>query len=171
MLHASSRGHMRMCGCTYARLHQLQLPESIRYKVDTKHSSARSQGVFIKRSMEQQSEKIAARTCLESGRWYVARIDELLGLIQHKPRLDEDEVQQCQAMLREILARFRADRRPQVNAEVPSTPKVAYLWAVNEAGDRLRVAATGRPNRRWVDDLTLSRQSMLDYLSRLDTAK
>lgn len=109
----------------------------------------------------------AKHLCLERCNWYVERIDDLLRLMQEKPRLDEDDVQMCQAMLREIQARFRADRRPATDGRISSAEEAVFLGTIAEADDRLHVNSFGRPNRRWLDDLNLCRASMAKYLEDL----
>lgn len=111
--------------------------------------------------------RVAKKQCLERGEWYVARIDDLLRYIQDKPRLDSDEVQLCQAMLREILARFRADLRPPVDGKAASMEEATFHWSISEAGERLRVTPMTRPNRRWLDDLATCRRCVREYLDQL----
>lgn len=106
------------------------------------------------------------RAYVDRARWYVDRIDALLQAMRDAPRPTGDDVEQCQAMLRELLAKFRADRRPVVPGSNQSSAEQAFAMTIAQAGDALRLSAATRPTGRWRDELNACRVHLDAYLAR-----
>lgn len=86
---------------------------------------------------------------LRRAAWYVEHIDALSEVLAKKDLLDGDDVEQCRAMLREIMARFRADQRMPPPGQFPSTIENDYRLTITAANEALRIPAGSRPIGRW----------------------
>lgn len=106
--------------------------------------------------------------CREHGNWYVQRVDDLLSLMRERTPLNLDDVQLCQAMLREILARGRADARPATQRS-RSFDEQSYYWACGQAMSQLKISASVRPSAKWTQELTRLREQVAAVLARLQT--
>ncbi len=87
--------------------------------------------------------------CLRRATWYVKRICALQRELASKTVLDCDDVEQCQAMLREIRARFRADQRTPPRGQNLSEMETRFRAMLAEANEALRIPAGSRPVGRW----------------------
>lgn len=89
------------------------------------------------------------RDCVRRARWYVTQIASLERELVSKPARDNDDVEQCLAMLREIRARFRADGRPP--AAEPPLPELELRFRamLADANAALAIPAGSRPVGRW----------------------
>ena len=87
--------------------------------------------------------------CLRRATWYLNRIHDLQREMTSKPVLDGDDVEQCQSMLREIRARFRADQRELSPGQVLSQIEMNFRNVLAMANDALRIPMASRPAGRW----------------------
>lgn len=87
--------------------------------------------------------------CLRRAAWYLTRIRALQHEMASKPNLDGDDVEQCQAMLREIRAGFRADQRTPARGQILSQIENSFRTMVTQADAALRIPAGSRPAGRW----------------------
>jgi hypothetical protein len=87
--------------------------------------------------------------CLRRAAWYLNRIRALQRELTSKAVLDSDDVEQCQAMLREIRARFRADQRMPPRGQLLSEVETSFRSMLAVANDALRIPAGSRPVGRW----------------------
>jgi hypothetical protein len=101
------------------------------------------------------------------GKLYLAQIDALIVATAAKPRLDEDDRMQCQAMLRELKGRFSVDR---TRAGRESTPAgQCYHERMQLAGTRLTMATHTTPSAaRWNGPLQACRADIVAYLAEVD---
>lgn len=87
--------------------------------------------------------------CMRRASWYFDRIRALQHEITRKPALDGDDVEQCQAMLREIRANFRADQRTPPAGRILSQMEMNFRAALALASESLRIPMGSRPAGRW----------------------
>ena len=118
------------------------------------------------------SQQLAAssnpRECVKRARWYLNQVDALIVTFAGKTRMDEDERMQCQAMLREVKARFSIDKTtPQAEREA-SPVLVEYHARMLEAGARLTMATHTTPSTaRWREPLNACRTDLVNYLAEM----
>lgn len=92
--------------------------------------------------------------CLTRASWYLERIRALQSEMASKPAMDSDDVEQCQAMLREIRARFRADQRMPPAGQILSQIEMNFRNTLALASSALRIPVGSRPAGRWRTLLT-----------------
>jgi hypothetical protein len=101
--------------------------------------------------------------CRARADWYLDRIDDLLRAMGGPARTGDD-VELCQAMLRELLARFRADQRPLPEGRVGSASECRYVAAIADAAGLLRLSSSSRPTGRWREGLNACRDRIQRYV-------
>lgn len=103
--------------------------------------------------------------CRARADWYLNRIDDLLSALNVSARPTGDEVDQCQSMLRELVARLRADQRPLPAGRVASASERTYVAAIADAAALLRIPTSSRPTGRWREGLAACRSRIQDYVA------
>ncbi|MFT3785097.1 MAG: hypothetical protein QM770_02890 [Tepidisphaeraceae bacterium] len=106
------------------------------------------------------------KTYIRRARWYGDRIGDLLKLMRDTPTMDADDVEQGQAMLRELLAAFRADQRPAPEGHVQRHADLEFSWFVKTAFEGVRIKPGSKPTARWRTELTTAKAHFDHYLER-----